>query len=332
MIHFIPLENIEERYTVLMNTIVNKSKAVKVYYPEWQSTQINKGQFLDIERTIEFKAKQVEMISQAFQRGMVSDGDWFFVADIFFPALDSIKYMAELQDINIKVAAFNHAGRADQADFVQKLGTWSDTIEKGYHELCDLIFVGSEYHKQKVVDYFGLDTKKVLSTGCIWSNKEAFKYHAKYNLKKDFVIFPHRLSPEKGVDDFLEIAKAMPEKEFVITSSSNKECGYELPDNVKYVNNLKKGDYYAYLSSAKYYLSTAYQETFGYTLREALLYNCRVVVPNDLCYPEMLPKKCLYERGDLTTIKKHLSDNYKITDRYINKYDNNFQEMIKHLK
>lgn len=332
MIHFIPLENLEERYTVQMNTIVNKSKAVKTYYPEWQSRPINKGQFLDIERTIEFKAKQVEMISQAFQQGMVTDGDWFFVADIFFPGIDAIKYMSELQGIEVKVASFNHAGRADETDFVQKLGTWSDTIEKGYHQLCDLIFVGSEYHKQKVAKYFDIDTKKIVATGCIWDSREAFKYYPKLNRKKDFVVFPHRLSAEKGIDDFLAIAKSMPEKEFIITSSSNKECEIELPDNVTYKGGLSKSDYYDYLSSAKYYLSTAYQETFGYTLREALMYNCRVVVPNDLCYPEQLPKKCLYDRGDMDTIKKYLNDNYKVPAKYKTLFDNNFTKMIDHLK
>ena len=122
MIHFIPLENLEERYTVLMNNIVNKSGKVKSYYPNnWEQKQILKGEFLDIERTIEFKAIQLQMISQAFQRGEVMNGDWFFFADIFFSGLDAVKYMAG-QGIKVKVAAFNHAGRADEYDFVQNLG------------------------------------------------------------------------------------------------------------------------------------------------------------------------------------------------------------------
>ena len=85
-------------------------------------------------------------------------------------------------------------------------------------------------------------------------------------------------------------------------------------------------------SNSKYYLSTAYQETFGYTLREALLYDCRVVVPNALCYPEMLPEECLYERGDIDTIRKYLSDDYKIDDKYKNLYDNSFENMLSYLK
>ena len=150
--------------------------------------------------------------------------------------------------------------------------------------------------------------------------------------KEDFVIFPHRLSKEKGINDFFKIAKSMPTKRFIVTSSSNKDCLYSLPSNVTYINNLTKKEYYNYMSKAKYYLSTAYQETFGYTLREALLYNCIVAAPNDLCYPEMLPKKCLYNRNDVLKIKKLLTSNYKIPVNYKNKYDKSFYNMINFLK
>lgn len=329
MIHFIPLENLEERYTILMNDIVNQSKLVKSYYPRgWQQKQINKGEFLDIERTIEFKAKQLQMISKAFQNNEIKNGDWIFFADIFFCGLDAVKYMSELQGLDIKVAAFNHAGRADETDFVQQLGAWSDVVELGYHQVCDLIIVGSEFHKNNVRKYFYLDKDKVQVTGCVWNNKEAFKTYPYKDTKEDFVIFPHRLAKEKGLDDFIEIANAMPDKKFIVTSSSNKECNLDLPSNVKYVNNLTKRQYYSYLSRAKYYLSTAYQETFGYTLREALLYDCRIVAPNDLCYPEMLPEECLYNRGDLDTIKKHLTTDFETPRGYKNKYDNSFKDMI----
>ncbi len=332
MIHFIPLENLEERYTKLMNDIVNKSDKIKSYYPkDWKQKQISKGEFLDIERTIEFKALQLQMISQAFQKGEISNGDWFFFADIFFSGLDAVKYMAELQDIKIKVAAFNHAGRADEYDFVQKLDPWSNTVERGWHSVCDIIFVGSHYHKEKVANYFMIEEDKIKVTGCVWNSAEAFKVYPHLDEKEDFVIFPHRLSKEKGVLDFLGIARKMPEKKFLITSSSNKECNYELPSNVTYKNNLTKKQYYQLLSKAKYYLSTAYQETFGYTLREALLYNCRVVVPNDLCYPEQVPSYCLYERSDIDTIKQLLSDEQVLNDSYIKMYDESFNNMLKQL-
>lgn len=332
MIHFIPLENLEERYTSLMNEIVSKGDNIKMYYPEWKTQKINKGEFLDIEKTIEFKAKQLIMISQAFQSGDIKNGDWIFFADLFFQGMESVKYMAELQGIKIKVASFNHAGRSDKTDFVRLLGNWADQSEKAYHDVSDIIFVGSEFHKDRISEYFIVDRDKIKVTGCVWDSKLAYKVYPNKRVKEDFVIFPHRLSQEKGVDDFIEIAKKMPKKAFLITSSSNKDLTIKLPKNVQYVNNLTKEEYYKYLSKAKYYLSTAYQETFGYTLREALMYDCRVVVPNDLCYPEMLPKLCLYDRGDIDTIKKYLNDNYIIERKYITLYDKSFSNMLNELK
>ena len=332
MIHFIPLENLEERYTTLMNNIVNDSGLVKSYYPkDWETAQINKGEFLDIERTIEFKAKQLILISKAFQKGEIKNGDWIFFADIFFQGMESVKYMAELQGIKINVAGFNHAGRADKTDFVQQLGQWADQSEKAYHDVCDIIFVGSQFHKHRISEYFYINKDKIKVTGCVWNSTEAYKVYPIKHEKEDFVIFPHRLSKEKGVDDLLEIATKLPNKRFIITSSSNKELTTDLPENVLYVNNLTKKEYYKYLSKAKYYLSTAYQETFGYTLREALMYDCRIVAPNDLCYTEMLPKECLYDRGDIQTISKYLNDDLVISSKWNKLYDNSFYDMIKEL-
>lgn len=333
MIYFIPLENLEERYTALMNSEIKKHiKDEQFIYPKWKSKPIKKGQFLDIERTIEFKSKQLILISKLFQKGKVKNGDWFFFADIFFPGIESVKYQAELQNINIKIAAFNHAGRADANDFVQNLNSWADSSEQSYHDVCDIIFVGSEYQKNNIKNYFKINESKIKVTGCVWNSKEAFKVYPHLDKKEDIVIWPHRVSKEKGIDDLIDIANQMPDKKFVITSSGNKEIEIDLPKNIDYINNLSKSEYYSWLSKSKYYLSTAYQETFGYTLREALLYNCIIVVPNDLCYPEQLPNYCLFKRNDLNSVIYKLSDDYKLNEHYIAKYDNNALEMLKIIK
>ena len=73
--------------------------------------------------------------------------------------------------------------------------------------------------------------------------------------KEDIVIWPHRVSKEKGIDDLIQIANQMPNKRFVITSSGNKEIDIDLPKNIEYINNLSKSEYYSWLSKSKYYLS-----------------------------------------------------------------------------
>ena len=330
MIHFLPIENIEQRYTKLMNRIVSPYCDF-IYYPEnFEEKVIEKGEFLDIERTIQFKAKQIEMISIAFQNNQVKNGDWFFVADIFFPGIESIKYMAELQNIEVKIAGFNHAGRADKFDFIQSLKKWSDSSELAYHDVCDLIFVGSEFHKQNIIDYFKQDPEKIIVTGCVWDTQKAIEVFPHKMQKEEFVIFPHRISPEKGVDDLLEIASLNPDMQFLITSSSKNELNIQLPKNIKYVNGLTKRQYYMYLSKAKYYLSTAYQETFGYTLREALMYDCIIAVPNRVCYPEMIPRTNLFDENK--DVRRIFDAGLIMNSQIVEKYNRNVEKIISNFK
>lgn len=329
MIHYLPIENIEQRYTKLMNEIVYPYCDF-IYYPnELQEIQIKKGEFLDVERTIQFKARQIEMISIAFQEGKVKDGDWFLFGDMFFPAIESIKYMSELQGIKIKIAGFNYAGRSDKFDFVRKLNNWSDVAELNYHEVCDIVFVGSEFHKNNVVSYFNQSEDKIKVTGYIWDVEKAYKLFPYKLSKEDFIIFPHRVSTEKGIDDLIEIANSMPDKKFIITSSSSNDINITLPKNIEYINKLSKQEYYSYMSRAKYYLSTAYQETFGYTLREALMYDCIIAVPNRVCYSEMIPSTNLFNNN--SEVKKIFEEGLIMNKEVVNMYSNNIEKVISYL-
>ena len=294
MIHFLPIENLKERYTQMMNDIMTPLVDY-VYYPDIEEQEIVKGQFLDIEGTIGFKTKQLTMVVEAFQQGKIKSGDKFFVADIFYPGIESIKYMAELQDIDIEIIGYNHAGRADEYDFVRKLKEWSDSAEQTYLMVCDRICVGSEFHKKLVCDYFNIDPNKVYVTGCVWSNDYAWDIYPHYEPKIEQVIFPHRLSKEKGINEFIQIAEQLPDTKFIITSSKKNEKLIPLPDNVETKIGITKSEYYKLLSQSKTYLSCAYQETFGYTLREALLYKCIPIVPNRASYLEYVPEQNRYK-------------------------------------
>lgn len=59
----------------------------------------------------------------------------------------------------------------------------------------------------------------------------------------------------------------------------------------------ERGDYETLLTGCDVVLSTAWHEFQGLGVQEACLAGCRPLAPNDLAYPEYLPKECLYERG-----------------------------------
>lgn len=316
---YVPLENIEQRYTKMMNESISVMSDI-VLYPEFNYPNvIEKGQFLDVNKTIIFKSLQLQMISEMFYKGEVKENDVFLIGDIFFPGIESIRYMAELQNIKVEIYGFNYAGRADITDFVQGLSNWADYSEKAYHLICDGVFVGSEKHRSNVIDHFGIDSRKIHVTGYIWDRDFVNSIHQSGTFaKQDFVVFPHRLCKEKGMNEFLEFAENTP-LQIVITSSGNR-VDFDLPDNVTYLSNLTKKEYYEILDKAKYYLSTAYQETFGYTLQEAIHYGCEIAVPRRACYPEMVPKEALYNEVsdiDFVHVSKFWTEKWNKNVRWI---------------
>ena len=330
---YIPLENLPQRYTQMMNDAITPLVDITLYPEVKIDTEIKRGQFLDIVNTCKFKAAQLEMIADLFNEGNVESGDAFIVGDIFFPGIEMIKYMAELQDIDVKVYGINYAGRADENDFVQKLSRWSDASELGYHMICDGIFVGSEFHKDNVVDYFGLNPATIHATGYVWDLNYMKRFMVQIGPveKEDFIIWPHRWCNEKGIDELLQFAK-MTKKKIVITSSGPKrDLGVKLPKNIEYKANLTKLEYFTLMAKARWYLSNARQETFGYTIQEAIFFGCEIVVPDRACCPEMVPAKCVY-----TSVEQIDSmfdqGNLKVPMPYTFKWDNNAQTMINIIK
>ncbi|MFY8160762.1 MAG: hypothetical protein ACOVNU_05485 [Candidatus Kapaibacteriota bacterium] len=326
----VPIETIESRYTGMWNHIMKPYADIWVYPNISFNTEIKNGEFLDINATSLFKSKQLQFICELFKNNQISNGDIFFIADIFFPGIETIRYMAELQDIKVKIYGFNHAGRADSNDFVQKLGKWSDYAEQGYHSICDGIFVGSDYHKSNITRKFDYNSNNIYPVGALWDIEytEAIYYNSNLLNIDDTVIWPHRISKEKGIDDLIYIASRV-NKEFIITNSTEKINTYSLPDNVKYINGLSKKSYYEQFTRATWYLSTAKQETFGYTIQEAILFNCNIIAPlYDNCIKEMVPRKNLYSSLGEAVDMLNSNNSYTVPYSYTLKYNNNFLKIL----
>ena len=330
---YIPIEELPARYTQMMNAAIYPKVDISLYPKVEIDKEIKRGQFLDIVNTCKFKAAQLQMIADLFNEGKVNNGDTFLIGDIFFPGIEMIKYMAELQEIDVKVYGINYAGRADKTDFVQKLGYWADASELGYHQICDGIFVGSDDHKYNVCEYFGLNTATVHTTGLIWDLNYMQEFHEEigYVAKEDFVIWPHRWCNEKGLGELIQYANSTDKKIIVTSSGPAKDCGTNLPRNIEFKFNLTKKEYFTLMAKARWYLSTCYQETFGYTIQEAIFFNCNILVPNRACCPEMVPSVNVYEKVEDINF---LFDSVDLTVpfEWTAKWDNNAQTMIDIIK
>jgi glycosyltransferase involved in cell wall biosynthesis len=99
------------------------------------------------------------------------------------------------------------------------------------------------------------------------------------NLKKrNLVLFPHRIAPEKQVEIFRDLAKELPEYEFVVCQDKP----------------LTKHEYHTLLGEAKVVFSANLQETLGISCYEGSLVGAIPMVPDRLSYGEMYDSWCKY--------------------------------------
>lgn len=243
--------------------------------------------------------------------------------DFFFPGIDIIKYNSEVTGTKLKLGSFMLGATFLPGDLYR--WEWLSYFENAWLNLNDLLYVPSNYFKNFIPEKFkskvrihpwGLDSfiKRVPNTP---TNKE-------YD-----VVFPHRLSEDKGIDDFISLVKSLPNTKFLVTSYR------DLQDNEYYkkLKTLKNVDFRIgdtsemhlnTLSKCRIVFSSAKQETFGYSVIKALLCGCIPVLPNDQVYPELFKGDFLYNTIEDATkdILKILSDeNYlKNINQKIDKY------------
>ena len=343
---YVPLENLEQRYTVMANHACSKfADEVVDANIETPPAIIKRGQFLDIIDTSKFKGRQLFSIASMMELLSNKKSYTFFFADIFHPAVPFTKYMSELLGLNVKVVGFNYAGWADPNDFVRECGVWCKYFDISCNSACDVVFVGSQHHKQNVESLLassGCPIPKIVVSGYAWSSSWIDDVRAapicQRHEKMDYVIWPHRWCREKGVSDLFEFAKQNEDMKIVVTS-----CGKITSDgshvkqvwsngirNIVFMQQITKRDYYQTMSRARYYLSTGYQETFGYTIQEAIYHRCRIAVPNRACYPEMVQERCVY--NDISDARRILLSETPMPERYATRWDSVAEKCFKTAK
>lgn len=108
--------------------------------------------------------------------------------------------------------------------------------------------------------------------------------------KKKQVVYVTFLAPQKRIDDFIEIARALPQYKFVLlcrdTQTMNEIYkGYakrilaEVPDNLQYVESRVR-QAPEFLEESKVYLHTSSEPGMGIAVMEALSAGCVPVVPS----------------------------------------------------
>jgi glycosyltransferase involved in cell wall biosynthesis len=126
--------------------------------------------------------------------------------------------------------------------------------------------------------------------------------------KRDLILFPHRIAPEKQLDIFLDIKDSLPQYEFVVCQEQQ----------------LSKNEYHNLLGEAKLVFSANLQETLGISWYEGAVVDAIPMVPDRLSYSEMALEEFKYPSEwteDFNGYKLHREKIVAQVIEYMENYD-----------
>lgn len=289
-IFLVDLEAVSTRYTGEWKTHVPEllQKAghnVKIISgPTDIPTATTPGAFLNFGGTNIYKSAQVEQMGRLFCDGAVQPGDHFIFTDAWHPGVINLKYMSELLGIPVTTHGLWHAGSYDPQDFLGRLvgdKPWVRHAEKSFYHAFDHNYFATEFHIDMFFkNLFGIngkrettaiENKKVVHTGWPMEYMEDTLTSYKGMKKRDLILFPHRIAPEKQVEIFRDLATHLPQYEFVVCQDQQ----------------LTKAEYHTLLGQAKLVFSANLQETLGISCYEGAVVDAIPMVPDRLSYSEM---------------------------------------------
>ena len=279
------------------------------------------GAFLNFGGTNIYKASQVEQMGRLFCNGAVSPGDHFIFTDAWHPGIINLKYMSELLGIPVTTHGLWHAGSYDPQDFLGRLvgdKPWVRHAEKSFFHAFDHNYFATDFHiKLFTHNLLGYtpevhgDTDKIVRTG--WPMEYMLDTLAPYKgmKKRDLVLFPHRIAPEKQVEIFRDLATHLPQYEFVVCQDQQ----------------LTKHEYHTLLGEAKLVFSANLQETLGISWYEGAIVNAIPMVPDRLSYSEMSFDTFKYPSGWTESWNHYVANRQEICYK-IMQYMTNYEQFL----
>ena len=282
------------------------------------------GAFLNFGGTNIYKANQVEQMGRLFTQGRVTAGDHFLFTDAWHPGIINLKYMSELLGIPVKIHALWHAGSYDPQDFLGRLigdTPWVRHAEKSFYHAIDHNYFATEFHIELFVKTLlgyensnvvrELAPNKIIRSG--WPMEYMIDTLVPYanQGKKDVILFPHRLAPEKQVDIFRDLALELPQYEWIVCQEQQ----------------LSKQEYHQLLSKAKIVFSANLQETLGISMYEGIMVGAIPFVPDRLSYSEMFDEVWKYPSDWTMSWNSYIENKPKIIAK-INELMSNYNDYV----
>ena len=298
-VFLIDLESVETRYTGQWQShvpylLAKEDHNVQIISgPKDIPSATTPGAFLNFGGTNIYKASQVEQMGRLFCSGAVKPGDHFLFTDAWHPGIINLKYMSELLNIPVVTHGLWHAGSYDPQDFLGRLvgnKPWVRHAEKSFFHAFDHNYFATNFHiklfytnllndyptenpwySEHLDEILKGEDSRFVRTGWPMEYMDELLGGGGPYQKDDLILFPHRIAPEKQVEIFRDLAKYLPQYEFVVCQDQP----------------LTKNEYHRLLKRAKIVFSANLQETLGISCYEGAMVDAIPMVPDRLSYTEM---------------------------------------------
>ena len=326
MIYVVDIEAVSTRYTGqwkdhVPNLLRKAGHEVHIISgPSDIPSATTPGAFLNFGGTNIYKASQVEQLGRLFCAGSVKAGDHFIFTDAWHPGIINLKYMSELLGIPVVTHGLWHAGSYDPQDFLGRLvgdKPWVRHAEKSFYYAFDHNYFATDFHinmffknlfGDENIAYFG---NKVVRTGWPMEYMTDTLLMYKNMPKRDLILFPHRIAPEKQVEIFRDLKEHLPQYEFVVCQDQQ----------------LTKNEYHNLLGEAKLVFSANLQETLGISWYEGAIVGAIPMVPDRLSYSEMAFNTFKYPSEWTESYTAYESHRPEICNKII-QYMNNYEKFL----
>jgi len=298
-VYIVDLEAVETRYTGQWKThvpdLLRKAghNVTIISGPSDIPSATTPGAFLNFGGTNIYKANQVEQLGRLFCSGSVKAGDHFIFTDAWHPGIVNLKYMSELLGIPVTTHGLWHAGSYDPQDFLGRLvgnKPWVRHAEKSFFHAFDHNYFATNFHikmfytnllndyptenpwfSEHLEEILNGEDPRFVRTGWPMEYMDNTLISYKNMPKRDLILFPHRIAPEKQVEIFRDLKEWLPQYEFVVCQDQQ----------------LTKNEYHNLLGEAKLVFSANLQETLGISCYEGSIVDAIPMVPDRLSYTEM---------------------------------------------
>ena len=337
-VFLVDLESVSTRYTCewkshLPHLLRKAGHNVQIISgPEDIPQATTPGAFLNFGGTNIYKSSQVEQMGKLFCSGSVAPGDHFIFTDAWHPGIINLKYMSELLQIPVTTHGLWHAGSYDPQDFLGRLigdAAWVRHAEKSFYHAFNHNYFATEFHVRLFVDELLLnglksenpwyeedwaqryDGGKLVRTGWPMEYMDSTLTMYKNMPKRDLILFPHRIAPEKQVEIFRDLATHLPQYEFVVCQDTE----------------LTKNEYHNLLGEAKIVFSANLQETLGISCYEGAIVDAIPMVPDRLSYSEMYFEGFKYPSEWTESFESYQAHRPELCAKII-QYMHNYNQMV----